>query len=711
LNLSKIMPRRLIQFIFILIALLFATGVKAGTIIRPVHNFGLVGYWSFQEGAGTIANDKSGHSNHFILHGNPAWVDGKIGKALNFDVSAKQYGSISDADQNDLEFNGGDYTVNFWINFHNKNGDNQVILKKYNSDDPEGYFITWEWPSDNFYLGVMHRHNWTPYTAYSSFSANDINDGTWYMMSVIFNDTIDKITFCLNASCDAPQTMAYTSTGNNLDVEVGRQTGDIEHLDAELDELRVYNRALSESEIQRLYKISQPKVLAKTRTGLVGYWSFDEGTGTKVGDMSGIGNHGTFAAGITQSDWVDGKFGKGLELDGGSNDYVDTDSLAFNGVSALTVSFWVKPYAFKGEYSSRWEASEVSNQSRTSFGTQGASYNGYSNTFAATIRKDSGTNCVATVTKSNYSARQWYHYVAVYDGTQTGNARLKIYIDGVSKTFVVDGCGGLPATIYDPGATAKIRFGYNGAGTSYYANGILDEIRIYNRTLETNEITALYNSGLAKVSNSQNTQLTNGLVGLWSFNGSDMDGNTAIDRSSGGNNGTITGATKTIGKVGQALSFNGSGDSITVPYSASLDISGDHTISAWVYLTNSNPTGQTIFVKNSNYAFWFEYGGTLRFSDDSSHYIQTVQSTWSAGQWYHFAGVFDDSFSASKIYVNGVSVSVTQSGDWSPTLGLDSYIGSMYGSGDYINGRIDEVRIYNRALSAQEVLRLYNLGR
>jgi uncharacterized protein (TIGR02145 family) len=97
-----------------------------------------------------------------------------------------------------------------------------------------------------------------------------------------------------------------------------------------------------------------------------------------------------------------------------------------------------------------------------------------------------------------------------------------------------------------------------------YFSGKLDEVRMYNRVLSATEVASLYQASGRKITinSSQNSVVTTGLVGQWSFNGADISGSTAYDRSGQGKNGTITGASKTIGKVGQALSLNGTSDSV-----------------------------------------------------------------------------------------------------------------------------------------------------
>ena len=85
---------------------------------------------------------------------------------------------------------------------------------------------------------------------------------------------------------------------------------------------------------------------------------------------------------------------------------------------------------------------------------------------------------------------------------------------------------------------------------------------------------------------SQNQKLTNGLVGLWSFDGADMAGTVAYDRSGQGNNGTLTnGPSKAIGKIGQGLQFDGVDDRVPSGTSANFDFtyaSSKFTWSGWI---------------------------------------------------------------------------------------------------------------------------------
>ena len=100
---------------------------------------------------------------------------------------------------------------------------------------------------------------------------------------------------------------------------------------------------------------------------------------------------------------------------------------------------------------------------------------------------------------------------------------------------------------------------------------------IYNRALSASEIEQLYTLGAGTHVNASSANLqrgstlNSGLGGLSTFDGSDISGSTVYDLSGNGNDGTNSGATPTIGKLGQALSFDGSAQYVSVPRSSSLE--------------------------------------------------------------------------------------------------------------------------------------------
>ena len=223
------------------------------------------------------------------------------------------------------------------------------------------------------------------------------------------------------------------------------------------------------------------------------------------------------------------------------------------------------------------------------------------------------------------------------------------------------------------------------------------------------------------------------LVGYWSFNGSDSIVNdAAIDTSGQGNDGTIYGAVAVAGKMGQALSFDGINDYVRVANDNSLNFgTGDFSICAWIN-TNSDTARQSIIVKGiplngtTNAGYLVSYRGdmandpiffTINDDDASGAVIIKYNTSGIANSWVHICCVADRDGNGS-IYVNGeLKASSSIAGITTDvSINADLAIGQTLSGGGpiagrYFNGLIDEVRIYNEALTQDEVTTLYQLGR
>src|SRR5882724_6206253 len=195
-----------------------------------------------------------------------------------------------------------------------------------------------------------------------------------------------------------------------------------------------------------------------------------------------------------------------------------------------------------------------------------------------------------------------------------------------------------------------------------------------------------------------------GLVAAYAFN--EGSGTTVADVSGNNNNGTISAATwTTAGKFGSALVFNGTSAQVTVPNATSLQLTTGMTLEVWVFPTGSLAGWRAVLDKNVD-------GYYLMASSDPNN-RPAVGGTWTGGNqntaapsalalnvWTHLAASFDGA--TVRLYVNGVQVaSQAQTTPFAATtgtlqIGADSY-------GEFFAGRIDEVRIYNRALSAAEI--------
>lgn len=215
-------------------------------------------------------------------------------------------------------------------------------------------------------------------------------------------------------------------------------------------------------------------VQAQSDEGLVAEWHFDEGSGSVLKDSSGNGNDGV----IYGATWVEGKYGKALSFDG-VDDYVDCgNDVSFDDIAVKTLVFRVNLNAQTGTgvgshflnkgSSNGWFISTDPSKNRNIFG-QGFSITNGRWSFP------------------QFSLNKWHHIVVVYNRQLVTNDPV-IYVDGVSQT----------ATEYStPSGTANSDAGNNlliSADPSFdrWVDGSIDEVRIYNRALNADEIKELY---------------------------------------------------------------------------------------------------------------------------------------------------------------------------------------------------------------------------
>ena len=208
-------------------------------------------------------------------------------------------------------------------------------------------------------------------------------------------------------------------------------------------------------------------------------------------------------------------------------------------------------------------------------------------------------------------------------------------------------------------------------------------------------------------------------------------GTTTADSSGSGNNGVLTNfdfnsiSGWTTGRYGNALQFDGVNDYVNVTASSSLDITGGLTIEGWFnFKSRSTVTDSMLISKgpcspNIAYSLDFDNGGGFEFivsgngsSEGRAKAFSQVKSE--NNRWYHVVAVFVPS-QKMEVWVDGVLEGTNESGFGpTPSSIFSNSVNLEFGRGQCgsqsFNGTIDEVRIYNRALSAAEVKQHYNSG-
>jgi hypothetical protein len=252
------------------------------------------------------------------------------------------------------------------------------------------------------------------------------------------------------------------------------------------------------------------------------------------------------------------------------------------------------------------------------------------------------------------------------------------------------------------------------------------------------EVTSLFESNLDKTQyganpiipnypevNAKGSSLTinplwnpSGLVGYWPL--TEGTGTTAYDLSGNGNNGTATGTAPyyAAGKVGPyAGNFNGSNNYINVGNPTSLQFSGNLSEVMWVFKPSTSSGGflsKTDMINGGAYlGYGFSGGGFIFGADNQSNNPASTAQGSDANQWHFLAGVLNSG--VRSLYLDGIFVASSSNGTSNWPVGANLFIGSGHSNatttGSLSNALINDVRIYNRALSAAEVMALYNAER
>jgi len=413
--------------------------------------------------------------------------------------------------------------------------------------------------------------------------------------------------------------------------------------------------------------------LQDIRNGLVLDLDFSEIEGNRVIDQSGLARRTS------------------LSFDG-TDDYVEVpDDESLNITDAITIEAWIKT-------NTSGVVQVVLNKN-----------NAYQLRVAGDLRVIGYVYTDSWHYVSSYSLIEpniWYHIVFTYDKSLT-SGNLKLYINGGEAANPVDETGTISSNAYDLLIGARLVTPVD------LFNGLIDRVRIYNRALSEEEIRQLYNG----------KRITEGLVGEWLFE--EQNGVIAHDTSGNGNNGTIHGATwKVSGRPnhgiiygatrvnglgsGRALSFDGEDDCVDIGITdiSDLGITNELTVIVWVYPEEYKI--QDIVSKNYTcFSCRLLDNQKIAFEITTENgYRGLVVGSYSLNEWIFIAYRYNGE--KLTIFKNGEKLLPEKS--WSGNLSDNTKpltIGARPPHFRHFKGVIDEVRIYNRALSEEEIRQRY----
>ncbi len=649
------------------------------------------------------ANDASGHGNHGTVHGAQLTADrfGQANKAYQFD--GNDY----------LQFNSPivtqpPYAVSLWFYSTPAPRSRYIIANGGETEASEGMFLLavgtdelngayYDFPTTGILFGVGDSaRNFRSGLFYPT------EDYKWYHIVGEWDGTAArtglKIYIDGKPVHDHAQTQVWNARlifGPRNNLRIGAPSipnTQPFHFHGALDDVRLYNRLLTESEIQRLSN-DRPQ---RQDEDLVAHLPFNG----NAHDESGYGNHGTVHGAQLTAD----RFGRpnSAYLFDGIDDYIDLGNAnSLNPKDAITLVAWYKPtrswsgtgndvLISKGFYSHDLPAYQyhlgiVGDQ----FTRIPRSFQFYVTTAAQNLNwLEGGGNL--------WQKDQWHCVAGTYDG-----AKIRIYVDG-RLIEQKDAAGSMS----DYGKSVQIAKFNN---LTNCTPGAIDDIRIYNRALSASEIQRLSND---RPQQSQGGNLVAHLL----FNGN------AHDESGYGNHGTVHGAqltTNRFGEANKAYQFDGQEAYIEVADAPALHTTREVTVSVWVNWHLPQATHNRILTKirtqaaggasyhlviKDNHLIW---GITASRETTTNMENVTAPREFPKNRWAHIVGRYDGA--SLTLYIDGEVVTnrVVQKTiyyDEGP-LAIGRYDRKF---GEYFDGDVDDIRIYNRALSASEIQQLSN---
>lgn len=670
------------------------------------------------------AVDSSSNSNNaFCYEGNcPASVEGNFGNALSFNgvntyLEVKDSPSLNPTDA---------ITISTWIySYPNRDGPGGgTVLVKGTLTGP-----SWAYSANQYWLSVktpsevifsLGQDKTIKYKRSSDIRIpGDIppSISEWHHIVGVYDGT--KMQLWIDGSKVKEITVTgkiavtsdplYIGSNNNQ-----RANGNFNGI---IDETLIYNRAISNSEIQQLYK-----------NGL---------TGSKKTFSDSLNKNNAFCYNTNCPETVDGKHEKALSFNAENKNYLEVKS---SNPSLYLPALGSNAFA-KGYSTSLWFKTTTKNSGLYSLlngieGKYNIDINGAHS--SRTLYLDSSGNIcqrlgsfymwggawvgrTSCTSGTDYADGKWHNAIQSISVDSSEYTQAKIYVDGEEKAS--DGPKG--AGGYE--GADRIWIGYS--NENGYFSGTIDDFTLYDRAVSLEDAVQINNTNSQSIENNilnlkfeddnnlidygttttESTSDSNTIILLHMNEPLNYVGNF-IDSSGLGNHGTCSGSSCPVfgekGKFGNSVFFSGK-NYIEVKNSPSLSITGPMTLEAWIKPVKFD-SYDPIF-SSSSYGFERKSGGGIAFwINDGSWKESHSSSDVPLSEWTHVVGVYDGT--NIKIYINGVqSGTATLSGNPIPLTGniLIGHNNAGNDPGRWWDGSIDRVLVYNKVLTDEEILQHY----
>jgi len=650
------MSKKLIVLTSYFLLLGLATSVAEGA------DPSLAGWWKFDEGSGTTANDSSGNENHGTFNGDPQWVNGKFGKALKFDGSS-DYLDVPDSDS--LDINGDQLSIVAWINGESWSLAKHIVRKI--ADEAASPIYVFRVQPDQMRAILSTSAGNTTIQGATVLPTNE-----WIHVALAYDGGEARI--YVNGELDVSSNVSgeITQSNNELRIGLGDPAG---YFHGTIDDVRIYNKALTQEGIQAIMQ------------GAGMPYAFDSSP------VDGAIHESTWAS----LSWKAGDFAVSHDVYLGDNfdDVNDGAEGTFQGNQATTkliVGFpgFAYPEGLVPGTTYYWRIDEVNDANDQS------PWRGDVWSFLVPSREAYGPDPA--------DAAKFVVQDVTLSWKPGFDAKLYTIYFGDNFDDVNNAAGGLPQT-----------------GTTYTPDTLELEKTYYWRVDEfdgvaTHKGNVWTYTTLPVIAEADDPNL----VAWWTLD--EGMGTTAVDWSGHGNHGTLFGPDWiTPGWLGDAaLDFRSSGYVAIQNLSYNSADNSEVTVCVWMNTVTWNVQEIASFDRDQ---YWFlainrhgvgpgQVGWHIMTSSGQTDLGSNTRVD--DGLWHHICGVFDKG--RATIYIDGLRESSISGGTTFGTgntrfgfLGANSEATSFNGdrvSGRPVVGGMDDFRIYDRALTQEEIIQV-----
>ena len=644
--------------------------------------------YTFDGSSTDLSGNYNGTDTNILYRydGTPTAVDfGVGGKSLygaRFNGSSSRI-QISSTPTVPLDVSSGNFSISMWVNPSNLTNNNKLIYKWGTSATLRSWLATITTS------GVLYVVEGTTAGDTLMLGTAAISTNVWTHIAITRTQGGNLVQYINGVATNTFSTQNRSLKTSTEPLYIGYQAGQTTNFTGSIDQVRIFNKAISAAEVSKLYGNGAGEIACA-------YTSTTDNVALPITNTAyyKLDNNSKDSAKSR------GKFNQGATFVGNSAGIVNT-TLQLSS-TAHSVSLWMKPQDLTA---TKWQIMFFS------------AFNGYPS-FTLGKRPDQTTSFHYRNESSNEvyftlsNANTWYHVVVTRN-----NSGSTIYVNGSSVATDSNSMGTYSSSFYE-----KASIGSNPLYPAEYFDGTLDQIRVYDVALTSTDVANLYNSETTSTTNTLAFPTGKTAIATYTLdgNGVDVSGNYSGDEGDNivyAYDGTDTNVEYRFGRYGQAAVFSANGYISGLP--TVENTSGEFSISLW-FNTTVNPSVQHTMLggikeqgtNDSVVAFKMLNDGYSKFylrgTDGTLHILaDTVDAT--DGNWHHLVGTVSSSIGV--FYVDGQQV---DSATISNNITVDNLlIGAENNRAtlspvNYFNGSIDQVRIYDAALTSSQVTQLYN---